>query len=402
MNTTWKYITSVLVSGSLALLTGVGGCSSSNTGSTTDPNNPNNPDPTQPGTNPVSGAAGFLHTQGGQIVDSKGTAVRITGVSWFGMEDNSFAPHGLNKRSLGSYLDQIKALGFNTIRIPFCTQMLDSGSNPSNIDFGLNPDLQGKKPVELLDAIVKQAGDRGLRIILDRHRPDSGGQSELWYTGQYNEQRWLDDWKMLATRYKANPTVIGFDLHNEPHGSATWGDNNQQTDWRAAAQRAGNAILAIHPDILIIVEGIEKQDGKYDWWGGNLMAAGANLVQLSSDNHVVYSPHDYPASLYGQPWFSDSSYPNNLPTVWDGFWGYLVKQNKAPIWIGEFGTKLQSDSDTKWLNTMVSYIKTNQLSFSFWSWNPDSGDTGGILQDDWQTVNQNKLDAIKSALAGSL
>jgi len=30
------------------------------------------------------------------------------------------------------------------------------------------------------------------------------------------------------------------------------------------------------------------------------------------------------------------------------------------------------------------------MNFTYWSWNPDSGDTGGIVQDDWVTVNQNK------------
>ena len=31
------------------------------------------------------------------------------------------------------------------------------------------------------------------------------------------------------------------------------------------------------------------------------------------------------------------------------------------------------------------------MSWTYWSWNPNSGDTGGILADDWQTVNTNKL-----------
>jgi endoglucanase len=30
------------------------------------------------------------------------------------------------------------------------------------------------------------------------------------------------------------------------------------------------------------------------------------------------------------------------------------------------------------------------MSFTFWSWNPNSGDTGGILNDDWTTVNTTK------------
>jgi endoglucanase len=33
---------------------------------------------------------------------------------------------------------------------------------------------------------------------------------------------------------------------------------------------------------------------------------------------------------------------------------------------------------------------TNAISFTFWSWNPNSGDTGGILNDDWTTVNTAK------------
>jgi hypothetical protein len=32
----------------------------------------------------------------------------------------------------------------------------------------------------------------------------------------------------------------------------------------------------------------------------------------------------------------------------------------------------------------------NGISWTFWSWNPNSGDTGGILNDDWTTVNQTK------------
>jgi aryl-phospho-beta-D-glucosidase BglC (GH1 family) len=67
-------------------------------------------------------------------------------------------------------------------------------------------------------------------VVLDR------GQSELWYTSSVSEERWIADWRMLAERYAGDPTVVGVDLHNEPHGKATWGDGNLATDWRLAAQ----------------------------------------------------------------------------------------------------------------------------------------------------------------------
>ena len=42
------------------------------------------------------------------------------------------------------------------------------------------------------------------------------------------------------------------------HGAATWGTGNPATDWNTAAEKAADAILAVAPDLLIFVEGIEK------------------------------------------------------------------------------------------------------------------------------------------------
>lgn len=350
------------------------------------------------GSGPLPPGIGYLHTRGADIVDSSEQVVRLAGLSWFGMETDWMAPHGLDRRSLASMLDQIAGLGYNTLRIPFASQMLDAGSTTRNIDFTKNPELKDKKPIEVLDKIIEGASARSLRIILDRHRPDISMQSNLWYTGAYTEARWISDWQALATRYKGNPTVIGFDLHNEPHGNATWGSGDMATDWRLAAERAGNAIQAINPDLLFFVEGVEQVNNQYYWWGGNLQGAGNNPVRLGVPNHVVYSPHDYPQSVYNQPWFSAPNYPSNLPGVWDSYWGYLANQGTAPIWIGEFGTKYQTDSDKKWLAALVSYIGSKRLSFSFWCWNPNSGDTGGILQDDWTTVNADKQAALAPLL----
>ncbi len=345
------------------------------------------------------GAAGFLHTSGGTIVDSKGRVVRLTGLSWFGMETTTFAPHGLWTRSLGSMLDQVKSLGYNLIRIPYTNEMLNSGSVPNGIDLSKNPDLANVTSLGLLDKIVDGAKSRGLKIILDRHRPEAAAQSPLWYTGTTSEERWISDWKMLATHYKSNPTVVGFDLHNEPHANATWGDGVMATDWRLAAERAGTAVQAINPELLIIVEGVETAGGQSYWWGGNLRNAGTMPVRLPVANHLVYSPHEYSASIYQQAWFNDPTYPANLSKVWDDTWGYLAKNGTAPIWIGEFGTKNEIDLDKKWFTTLAPYIGNRGLSFAFWCLNPDSGDTGGILMDDWQTVRTDKQSVLQPILA---
>lgn len=345
----------------------------------------------------TQGPAGRLRVSGNHIVDDHGATVRLTGVNWFGLETSNYAPHGLWQRPMGAMLDQVKALGFNVLRVPFCSQLFDAGSTPNGIDLTQNPDLASKTGPEILDALIAAAGQRGLRVILDRHRPDSGAQSPLWYTTAYSEDRWIADWVMLAQHYRDNPTVVAFDLHNEPHANATWGDGNTATDWRLAAQRAGNAILAVDPDALILVEGVEAVAGNFYWWGGNLRGAMAAPVQLSAPDHVIYSPHEYPASIYAQTWFSAPDYPANLPALWDATWGDLAAT--APVLVGEFGTKLATDVDRQWLDSLTRYLAARGMSFTFWALNPDSGDTGGILADDWVSVNQDKMTYLTPILA---
>ena len=354
---------------------------------------------------------GYWHTQGRLIVDAHGDAVRIAGINWFGFETSNYSPHGLWARDYRAMLDQIKALGFNTIRLPYCSQMFDAGSAANSITtYNMNEDLVGLTPIQIMDKIIAYSGQIGLKVFLDRHRPDSGGQSALWYTEAYPESRWISDWEMLARHFLGNTTIVGADLHNEPHDPACWGCGDQTKDWRLAAQRAGNAILAVNPDWLIIVEGVASYEGANYWWGGNLTGARKYPVELSVANRLVYSPHEYPNSVFAQPWFSDAAYPGNMPSVWDSHWGYLFKEDVAPVLLGEFGTTLQDAKDKLWLPAIVSYLGASaasgpsSMSWTFWCLNPDSGDTGGILQYDWVTVETAKNEAlapIKFALSGS-
>ena len=335
---------------------------------------------------------GPLRTNGGNIVDADGRIVHITGVNWFGMETSTFAPQGLWARSLDDMLDQMVQAGFNTIRLPYSDELFDASSAPNGIDFQKNPDLQGLTGLQIMDQVIQHAGERGLRVILDRHRPTAAGQTELWYTDHVSEQRWIDDWVSLASRYRGNPTVIGGDLDNEPHGAATWGDGNPRTDWRAAAERAGNAVLQANPDWLIFVEGIEHQADDWYWWGGNLSLAGQLPVRLSEPDKLVYEAHDYGPGVSAQKWFGAADFPSNLSSLWYSHWAYLKLNGIAPVLVGEFGGRsVGADQEGVWQRTLVSYLQQNGFDYTYWCWNPNSGDTGGVLQDDWSTLDQAKL-----------
>jgi endoglucanase len=350
----------------------------------------------------VRGAGkGYWHVRRGRVVDMTGTAVRIAGVNWFGLETPDNTVDGLWSRNYQNMMNQMVSLGFNTIRLPYSNQLLDSPAVPSNglIDYALNPDLKGLTGPQIMDKIVAYASKVGLRVLLDRHRPDNGSQSALWYTSRYPESVWIADWVNLAKHYAGNSAVIGADLHNEPHDPACWSCGVAADDWHLAAERAGNAILAANPHWLIVVEGVQSYDNDYYWWGGNLEGAQSAPVVLSAPSQLVYSAHDYPSSVSGQPWFSAPNYPSNLPGVWDAHWGYLIKDGIAPVLLGEFGSELATTSDDQWFSSIVSYLKTTGAGWTFWSWNPNSGDTGGILNNDWTTVNQTKVSALQTMMA---
>jgi endoglucanase len=377
--------TSILVLVALVLLAGCGAPKSGQPGSSSSA--------ASSVASSVASSAGWpLHAAGGNLVDANGNEVHLTGVSWFGFETESFAPHGLWVRNWQSMLDQIAHAGFNTIRLPYSNQLFDPSSNPTGINYFVNPGLRGLKGLALMDKIIAGAGARGLKVILDQHRPDAYAQSDLWYTNKVPESRWISDWVMLANHYRGNPTVIGADLHNKPHGMASWGDGNSATDWRLAAQRAGDAVLSANPDWLIIVEGIEHYGNDYYWWGGNLEGAKQYPVQLSEPDKLVYSAHDYGPNVYPQQWFQARSFPNNLPGIWETHWAYLQSQNIAPVLLGEFGGQsMGQDTEGKWQRSLLNFVKSRGISYAYWAWNPDSGDTGGILKADWKTLDEAKL-----------
>ena len=335
---------------------------------------------------------GPLHTDGTQINNAEGQTVVLTGVNWFGFETQSFAPQGLNVRNYQAMLDQMAHLGFNTLRLPYSNQLFDSGSTPTDINYTLNPDLRGLQGLALMDKIVAGAQKAGLCVILDQHRPDAYDQSVLWYTPQVPQSRWIHDWVMLAKHYRNNPTIIGADLHNEPEDPATWGDGNPATDWRLAAEQAGNAVLAVDPHLLIIVEGIAIYHGDRYWWGGNLEGAKKYPVQLSRQHQLVYSAHDYGPEVYPMSWFQAQNFPKNMPGIWRRHWAYIQLNGIAPVIVGEFGdTSVGADPDGQWQRAMAAYIVHNGFGYIYWSWSPNTQDTSGLLENDWKTLDQSKL-----------
>ena len=337
---------------------------------------------------------GWLHTQGSQILDENGRVRRVRAVSWFGLETETCAPHGLDRLSVDEAVAAMSQMGFNTIRLPYSSQCLHDG-RAAGVDPGRNPALVGAAALPVLDAVVAAARNHKMSVLLDRHRLGSTAQSELWYDDRYPESSWIEDWTALAAHYVDEPTVIGADLQNEPRGSACWGCDDPARDWAAAATRAGNAVLEANPRWLVLVEGVEQQaSGPPSWWGGGLADVRQHPLSLTRPDRLVYAPHAYPPSVFDQPSFHEGDYPANLPARWDTDWGYLQREGLAPVLLGEFGSKLKTKADRQWMTTMVDHLNELGMSYGYWALNPDSSDTGGLLEDDWTSAENDTLTAL--------
>lgn len=365
---------------------------------------------------------GNMRTSGANIIDKNGNTVRLKSVNWFGAESSTNIPHGIWQRSYKEMIDQIASLGFNCIRIPFSGDTFKAGAKPvggvdtsqaDNIDFILSGDptqpgtVVFKDTFTCMDYIINYAASKELYVILDHHRRSAGaGADGSPVDGNYSLSAWINTWTSVANHYKTFPNVIGADVHNEPH-DLSW------DTWASYAEQCGNAILAAAPNWLVVVEGVGAYNSENYWWGGMLKGVATRPVTLNVANKVVYSPHEYGQSVGSQAWLSTDSnavsgYPGNLPAVFRNAWGFIAEQGIAPLWIGEFGghfgTKPDGTSapnqvpEEQWLAQLRTYINTYGINFAYWCYNPNSVDTGGLLKNDWVTVDTHKTTLLQPIL----
>ncbi|WP_165964788.1 glycoside hydrolase family 5 protein [Periweissella cryptocerci] len=349
----------------------------------------------------------WLHTKGNKIVDGRNKTVRLTGLNWFGYETSANTFHGLWQVSMKKSVAAIANHGFNVIRVPMSVALVDNwrigkaSRDTPNINYAANPELQGLNNQQIFNTFLKYAKQNGVKVIIDIHSPSKDGyQSDTWYDDNYSTTKWLNALSYLAKAYKKNDTVIGYDLKNEPHGQAKWDTSKAQNNWRYAATRGAKAVLKKNPHALVFIEGIEQYNGDYSWWGANLQGVKKAPIKLAAkqQKQVVYSSHDYGPIVYQQPWLQ-GNFKKSVKAYWNKNWLFIHKEKIAPIFIGEWGgyAKNHTGNNLKWLKYLRSEIKQDKLSFTYWCFNPDSGDTGGLVNDNWTTWN-GSYKFVKSAL----
>lgn len=371
----------------------------------------------------------WLHTDGNKILDKDGKQVWLTGVNWFGYNTGTNTFDGLWNSELKPSVKAIADHGFNLIRVPMSAELINSwaaGEYPqANYNNAYNTELNSMNSLQIFDYFLKLAEENGIKVMPDIHSAEtnaSGHTVNLWYTDKVSAEDYYKALEWMAERYKDNDTIIAYDLKNEPHGkpyeadkAAIWNDSKADNNWKYVAETAAARILAKNPNVLIMVEGTEiyptdinsnkdyhstnDDDYYFNWWGGNLRGVKDFPVNLGKyQDKLVYSPHDYGPTVYQQPWFEGSyDFDSLMRDCWQDNWFYIYKNNTAPLLIGEWGGFMK-EPNLKWMTCMRRLISENHLNHTFWCYNANSGDTGGLVLDDFSTWDEEKYAFVKEVL----
>lgn len=371
----------------------------------------------------------WLYTDGNRILDKDGKQVWLTGVNWFGYNTGTNTFDGLWNSQLKPSVEAIADHGFNLIRVPISAELINSwaaGEYPkANYNNAYNTELNNMNSLQIFDYFLKLAEENGLKVMPDIHSAEtnaSGHVVNLWYTDKVSAEDFYSALEWMADRYKDNDTIIAYDLKNEPHGkpfegdgAAIWNDSTKPNNWKYVAEQAAARILAKNPNVLILVEGTEiypmdlntnldfhstnEKDYHFNWWGGNLRGVRDYPVNLGKyQNKLVYSPHDYGPTVYKQPWFEgDYDYDSLMKDCWKDNWLYIHTDNIAPLLIGEWGGFMK-EPNLKWMTHMRELISNYHLNHTFWCYNANSGDTGGLVLDDFKTWDEEKYAFVKEVL----
>ncbi len=377
---------------------------------------------------PATSTNDWLSVKGNKIVDKNGKEVWLTGVNWFGYNTGTNVFDGLWAADLNTSITAIADRGFNLLRIPISTELVNNwedGNIPdANFNNATNHYLVGMNSLEIFDYVVGQCRANGIKIMIDFHcalTDSMGHMKPLWTDGAITEDDYIRALEWMAERYKGDDTIIAYDLKNEPHGKqhetprAKWDNSKDADNWKYIAEKAGKAVLDKNPNVLIMVEGIEiypkdikkngnftsknKDDYFFNWWGGNLRGVGDNPVDLGKyQDKLVYSPHDYGPTVYEQPWFKkDYTFDSLMKDCWYDNWFYIHDKKIAPLLIGEWGGFMK-EPNLKWMTYCRELIKENKLHHTFWCFNANSGDTGGLVQGDFITWDEEKYEFVKEVL----
>jgi aryl-phospho-beta-D-glucosidase BglC (GH1 family) len=299
----------------------------------------------------------FVHTSGTQLLDGANRPLMLRGTNlgnWLVQEGYMFHFEGgpQSAREIEALADALlgpegaarfwheyreryitrddiqflKGIGMNSIRVPIHYKYFESDT---------------AEGFRLLDRVIDWAREAGMYVVIDMHAAP-GGQTgtnidDSWgypwlYDDAQAQQQTIDTWKRIATHYRNSPTVLGYDLLNEPipHFPELKKYNPQL---EPLYKRIVAAIREVDKNHIVILGGAQ--------WDTNFGVFGPPF-----DKNVMYNFHKY--------W---------MPPLQAEIQQYVDFRDKhhVPLWMSESG-----ENTDDWITQFRELLDKNQIGWAFW------------------------------------
>ena len=299
----------------------------------------------------------FVHTRGKDIVSPSGEKLKLRGINlgnWFEPEGYMFEFKGgpQSPREIETLFNELigpkDAENFwREYREKYITQedvnfLARSGFNsvrvPLHYKFFL---AENGEEFHLLDQLIDWCRQAGIWVILDLHCAP-GGQTgtnidDSWgypwlYENAADQALTIEVWKRLAVHYRDEPTVLGYDLLNEPipHYPQLAKYN---TELEPLYRRIVSGIREVDNNHAVILEAAQ--------WDTNFSVFGPPF-----DDNTIYEFHKY--------WTAPDE------SVISQYLDYRDKY-KVPIWLGESG-----ENTDDWISQFRNTLEVNNVGWCFW------------------------------------
>jgi aryl-phospho-beta-D-glucosidase BglC (GH1 family) len=247
------------------------------------------------------------------------------------------------------YFDDLKAAGFNTIRIPMNWWNHTSHTAPYTIDAAW---------LNRVEQVVDWGLARGFYIVMNTHHETQFFDNWNTYLPMY-----ISVWTQVAQRMKGKSDHLLFELLNEPHGSPTVDNLNQFNTQAVKAIRNSN------PTRIIVYSGNQ--------WANSYNLINTSLVNPNpGDKNLMGYYHSYDPISFGLDGTGTFGTDSDKQAIWNKMQSVADWATKTGInaYLGEFGATSSGDLNSRfrYYATNVDYAISHNIPFMAWD------DNGGF------------------------
>ncbi len=322
-----------------------------------------------------TGKVKVLHTNGSTLIDPEGNPIILKGTNlgnWLVPEGYMFKMGQVNSprkidellyeligpdsltafwdRYLENYIRHediayLKQIGCNHIRLPFHYKLFTDDRYMGKRNAGFT----------WFDRVVEWCKEENLYVLLDMHCAPGGQTGDniddsygypYLFKSESSQDMLVEIWVNIASRYKDEPTIIGYDIINEPVA-------HYFTD---ELDTLNQVLFSIYRRVVKEIRQVDPHHAIF--LNGSVWSTSFDVFSELPGENIVYEFHKY--------WFDVNQ--EAIQTYLD-----FREEHQVPVYIGETG-----ENTDEWVAQFRTLLDEHQIGWCFWPYKK-MNNTRGIM-----------------------